>query len=115
MKILLADDQKEVRSALRLLLEQQPQVDRVTEVSDLNDLLQQVWGDRPDLVLLDWELPHSVAPRALISAMRTLKPEIKVVALSGRLEARQQALRAGVDAFISKCEPPEQLLAALHI
>ncbi|HZW04349.1 MAG TPA: response regulator transcription factor [Anaerolineaceae bacterium] len=114
MRVLLADDQTEVRSALRLLLEQEAQVNIVGEAVDVSELLQQVWGVRPDAVLLDWELTRNgIAPRTLISALRTLRPNLKVIALSGRVEARQQALGAGADVFISKGAPPEHLLAAL--
>lgn len=114
MRILLADDQSEVRSALRLFLEQESQVQIVGEAVDVSELLQQVWGMRPDAVLLDWELTRNgIAPRTLLSALRTLRPNLKVIALSGRVESRQQALIAGADAFISKSEPPEHLLAAL--
>jgi DNA-binding NarL/FixJ family response regulator len=37
-----------------------------------------------------------------------------VVALSGRPESRRTALAAGVNAFVSKGEPPERLLAAVE-
>jgi DNA-binding NarL/FixJ family response regulator len=36
-----------------------------------------------------------------------------VIVLSGRPEARQAVLDAGADAFVSKVEPPERLLAAI--
>ena len=39
--------------------------------------------------------------------------DLAIIALSGRLEARQAALDAGVDAFVSKGDPPERLLAAI--
>jgi DNA-binding NarL/FixJ family response regulator len=40
-------------------------------------------------------------------------PGAHIIALSSRPEARQAALAAHVDAFVSKGEPPEQLLAAI--
>ena len=57
MRVLLADDQMKVRSALRLLLEQEPGLSVVGEAAEAKDLLAQVGTERPDLVLLDWELP----------------------------------------------------------
>jgi DNA-binding NarL/FixJ family response regulator len=65
------------------------------------------------LVLLDWGLP-GLPSKALLPALRALCPHLKVVVLSGRPEARQAALDAGADAFVSKIDPPERLLAALH-
>ena len=113
MRVLLADDQAKVRSALRLLLEQQPELEVVGEAAEVGGLLAQVRAIRPDLVLLDWELP-GLQTVSLLPALRDLCPHLRVVALSGRPEARQAALDAGVDAFVSKGDPPERLLAAVR-
>jgi DNA-binding NarL/FixJ family response regulator len=112
MHILLADNQGEVRSALRFLLEQEPGMWVVGEAAEAEALLAQEAAVQPDLVLLDWELPGS-QPTDLLAALRVRRRTI-VIALSGRPEARQQALNAGVDAFVSKGEPPERLLATLY-
>ena len=113
MRVLLADDQVEVRSALRFLLEQEPEIDVVGETSEARDLLRQVEIAQPDLVLLDWELPGSLVAN-LLFALRTCRAQMKVIALSGRPEARGEALAAGIDGFVSKGDPPEHLLTALH-
>ena len=113
MRVLLADDQSKVRSALRLLLEQEPELSGVSEATDADELLAQVGTVCPDIVLLDWELPGLPRHDAL-SALRARCPRLKVIALSGRPEARQAALAVGADAFVSKGEPPERLLAAVN-
>ena len=113
MRVLLADDQKKVCSALRLLLEQEPGLSVVGEAVEAEELLAQVEVTQPDLVLLDWELPGLRTHDGLVT-LRTLCPHLKVIALSGQPEARQAALTAGADAFVSKGDPPEQLLATLH-
>lgn len=113
MRILLADDQPKVRFALRTLLERQQGLEVVGEARSGPDLNGQIEPTRPDLVLLDWELPGASALDTL-SRLRTMYPALRVVALSGRPEARQAALRAGVDAFVSKSDPPERLLAAIR-
>jgi DNA-binding NarL/FixJ family response regulator len=113
MHILLADNQAEVRSALRFLLEQEPEMSVVGEAAAAEALLAQADAIQPDLVLLDWELPGSHATD-LLAALRVRCCRTIVVALSGRPEAYQEALESGVDAFVSKGEPPERLLAALH-
>jgi DNA-binding NarL/FixJ family response regulator len=112
MRILLADSQPKVRFALRVLLEHHPGVELAGETANAEDLLAQVEALYPDLVLLSWELPGLVAVGSL-PALRRACPGIRIVALSGRPEARQAALAAGADAFVSKSEPPEQLLAAI--
>lgn len=112
MKVLLADSPK-VCSALRLLLEQKTEMDVVGEVYDVKKLLAQVEAARPGLLLLGWELPGKPSD-GLLATLRALSPGLKVLALSGRPEARQLALRAGVDAFVNKGDPPDRLLAALQ-
>jgi DNA-binding NarL/FixJ family response regulator len=112
MHILLADNQAEVRSALRFLLEQEPGIYVVGEAAEAEALLAQEAAIQPDLVLLDWELP-GLRPIQLLAALR-IHRHIIVIALSGRPEARQEALNAGADAFASKGEPPERLLATLY-
>jgi two-component system response regulator AlgR len=112
MKIVLADDQPQVRSALRLLLEQRPQTDIVGEAENAQELLDQLPALLPDAILLDWELP-GLSPTADMASLRKACPESQIVALSARPEARQPAFDAGADGFVCKGDPPEELLAAL--
>ena len=113
MRILLADDQPKIRFALRLLLEREPGLDVVGEAAEAESLLAQLEATQPDVVLLDWELPGLSAIGGL-PALRAVCPQLRVIALSGRLEARQAALAAGADAFVSKSKPPSQLIATLR-
>jgi DNA-binding NarL/FixJ family response regulator len=110
---LLADDQSHVRLALRALLERQSGVQVVGEAAHSAALLSQVRAACPDLVLLDWNLP-GIAAGELLPALRELCPSLPVIALSGQPEVRRAALAAGADAFVSKADPPERLLAALR-
>lgn len=122
VNILLADDQPEVRSALRLLLGEEQDLSVVGEAADVAGLTGETQTRRPEIVLLDWELPglsgrfccREASGRRLIEQLRTACPGLKVIALSGRLEARDEALAAGADAFISKVESPECLLSTLR-
>jgi len=108
----LADDQPKVCSALRLLLGQQPGIEVVGETAEAEALLAEIENTVPDLILLDWELP-GLSRNGQFSALRDRYPNLKLVVLSGRPEARGNALRAGADAFVSKVEPPEHLLGTL--
>ena len=112
-RVLLADDQAKVRSALELLLEQEPDMVVVGETGDAQGLLDKVQKTCPDLVILDGELPGLVL-NGLFATLRSLCPPLKVIVLSGRPEARQVALAAGADFFVSKGDPPEHLLNVLH-
>ena len=112
MRIMLADDQPKVRFALRVLLERQPGLKVTSEATHTEELLAQLEKTCPDLLLLDWELP-GLKTDDLMSSLRALYPDLLIIALSGRSEARGPALEAGVDDFVSKADPPEQLLAAV--
>ncbi len=113
MKLLLADNEEKVLSALRLLLEQEPGIDAIDEVGEATSLLAKAQETCPDVVLLDWELP-GLGDKQLLSELRAQDPQLRVIALSGRPEARQQAMGSGADAFVNKSDPPDVLLAELH-
>jgi DNA-binding NarL/FixJ family response regulator len=113
MRVLLADDQEKVRSALRLLLTQFVYLQIVGEAADALQLLQAVAQKQPDLVLLDWELP-GLSPQQLLRLLWYERPSLKIIAMSSRPEAKRPALAAGVHAFLSKGEPPEKVLATIQ-
>jgi DNA-binding NarL/FixJ family response regulator len=113
MRILVADEQHKVRFALRVLLERQPGHEVIGEATNAKDLLDQVQVVCPDVVLLSWELP-GLARDDQLSALHEICPDLVVIALSGRLEARRAALAAGADFFVSKGDQPERLLAAIE-
>ncbi len=112
MRIVIADDQPQVRSAVRLLLEALPDISIVGEARDMGEAVALLCQEQPDVLLLDWELPMIGGPDEL-SALRRCAPGLMVLALSSRSEARRQALDAGVEGFVSKGDPPESLLTAL--
>lgn len=113
MRVMIADDDRNVRSALRLLLEKELELEIDCEVENGRELLNEVDQVRPDLVLLDWELP-GFEQGGLILEIKQCCPDTILVSLSGRPEARQQALQAGIDAFVSKGDPPEKVISALR-
>jgi DNA-binding NarL/FixJ family response regulator len=49
-----------------------------------------------------------------LSPLRLVAPDVKIIALSGVPEARRSALAEGADGFVSKSEPPENVLRALY-
>ncbi len=120
MRIVIAESRPEIRSALRLIIEHQPELFVVGEAIDAHSLAAKVQADQPDLVLLEWEITEAcaVCPTGerggeLLLKLRALCPGLKVIALSGQPRARKEALSAGSDAFVSKGDPPEYLIAAL--
>jgi DNA-binding NarL/FixJ family response regulator len=113
MRVLLADNQSQARSALQILLKQEPDILVVGEASEAHTLLAQITTIKPDVVLLDWNLADLPTVGSL-TTLRTACPHLRVIILSGRPEACEEAMAAGADAFISKADPPEQLLTTLR-
>jgi DNA-binding NarL/FixJ family response regulator len=123
VRIVLADDNKEIRSALGLLLEESlqrtggnavPSPFSLVEAANADALILRLKEGMTDAVLLDWELP-GLPPAELLAEVRKLSPHCAVVAMSGRPEARRHSLSLGVDGFVSKNEPPDKLLELLGL
>jgi DNA-binding NarL/FixJ family response regulator len=111
MRILVADNDARVRSALHMLLKQEPGEAVIAESGDLDSMAVQIREFQPELVLLDWELPGHAAA-ALLIALGGLELRPKIIVLSGRSDARKMALALGADDFVYKGDPPDQLLLA---
>ena len=115
MQILVADDESKVRSALKFILHQVPNVVIIDEAEDFRQLVAMVRQDKPDLVLLDWELPGLTVQEPIIEILRSICADIKIIILSGDIHARKDALEAGANSFICKSDPPEKLLESIHV
>lgn len=112
MNILLADNQSRVRSALRLLLEQQSQAYRLEEADTLQGILTCVGSRCPDILLLDWKL-LGITPEKSLGELQVSCPGLFIIAMDSDPQTRSMALKAGVDEFVSKNDPPECLLTAI--
>ena len=113
LTLVVADADKRVRSALRILLREEPGLVVVGESAELSSLMAQVRDLAPDIVLLDWELPGRPAA-ALLLAQSRLDRWPWVIVFSARPESEDEVLAAGADAFVSKGDPPEALLSAFR-
>jgi len=112
-RILLADDNSNLRSALRLLLQIRLCIECINEARDMEHVLALVEDAPPDCLILDWELPGRPT-RERVSILRTLVPDLKVIVLSARPESEQEALMDGANAFISKVNPLEQMVETIR-
>ncbi len=111
MRVIVADGRREVRSGLQVLFEQE-RIELVGEAIDADSLFAAVSNHAADVLLLDWEL-MGAGTSAAIQALRSAAPELRIVVRSGRPELRSLALADGVDGFVTKAEPPEQVLRAM--
>ncbi len=124
MKILLADGRPGLLSAVRLLLEQDSQSWEITgEAANVQELDRLLLQTQPDLLLVDWELPgFPLKPLPItrhpmqfqIFRLHEEYPALHIVIMSGKPEARLEALQYGASGFISKGDPPEVVLETLQ-
>ena len=116
MRVLLADDQVWLRSALRLLLENETNTEVVGEAGNARSLALLVPRLQPELLFLDWQLPGldtNSARHHLISRLREDDPRLFIIALTND-DKNAICLRFGADAFVNRAEPPDQLLAVVR-
>jgi DNA-binding NarL/FixJ family response regulator len=113
LRIIVADGEDKVRSALRLLIEQERSLEIIGEAAEATALLAGVEAHHPDVVLVDWALP-GIEAREMVRSLHLLHSDLTIIVLSGRPEALQAALDSGADTFVSKGDPPDHLLTTLR-
>jgi len=113
MRVLLADDQDQVRSALRLVINQESDFEVIGEVSNPDQLFEKVEECMPDLLLLDWELLPEWE-RGVFTTLHHTFPDLYVIAMSACILSEQEALAAGANAFVSKVEPVDRFISSLR-
>jgi len=117
MKIILAEPNPEVRSALCLLFSQIPEVSEVIESDELVHLLVQLTRNCPELVLMDLELLRPLRSRFLqttaefVSVVKHLCPQSKLIITCSQFEMEKEIMASGADGFFSKTDLPEMVLA----
>ena len=113
MRVLIADDQAEVRSALMILLGHTESDFVFDEAEDIAGLFEKAEAFRPDIILLDWELSGN-GMWDEVANLRKLVQGVSIIALSVRPESARTARAAGADAFVSKAENSDVLLETIH-
>jgi DNA-binding NarL/FixJ family response regulator len=118
IRVLLADDQALIRSGVRALLEAEDDITVVGEVADGAAAVAESLARRPDIVLMDVQMPGTDG----IEATRRIVADphlggVRVVMLTSYgLEAHVfAALRAGASGFIVKDTDPADLIQALRV
>ena len=118
IRILLADDQVMVRTGFRMILESEPDLEVVGEADDGAKAVAAVRSLRPDVVLMDVQMPNLDGLEATrqIAALN-LDPETRILILTTfeRDEYVFEALRSGASGFLLKNASPEELIDAVRI
>ncbi|MEV4438461.1 response regulator transcription factor [Streptomyces sp. NPDC049577] len=115
IKVLLAEDQGMMRGALALLLGLEEDIEIVAQVGDGNEILPKALEARPDVALLDIELPGRSGLDAAAD-LRSRLPGCRVLILTtfGRPGYLRRAMEAGASGFLVKDGPVEDLAAAIR-
>jgi DNA-binding NarL/FixJ family response regulator len=116
--VLIADDQALVRAGFRAILEGQPGISVVGEAVDGRDALDRARRRRPDVVLMDIQMPDVdglEATRRILSEASDDSIAVLMLTTFDLNEYVYDALRAGASGFLLKDVPPEQLIAAVRI
>jgi two-component system response regulator DesR len=115
IRVLLAEDQGMMRGALALLLGLEPDIEVVAEVGSGTEVLPRALETRPDVALLDIEMPGSTGLEAAVALRREL-PSCKVLIVTafGRAGYVRRAMEAGASGFLVKDGPVEDLAAAIR-
>jgi DNA-binding NarL/FixJ family response regulator len=114
LRVLLAERRPDVRSALKLALEELLQFEVDAEVTSLDELEEKLRCSCPALILVDWGLVLRKAVKALLK-VRTTCPGIRIIVIDNNEESRQRALKAGADDFVSKGSLPKTLVGLLRV
>ena len=115
IRVVLADDHRLVREALRVTLERERDIVIVGEATDGRAALEVVRAEKPDVVVLDVAMPelNGVDAAARIHARH---PEVKILALSAHADKRYvlEMLNSGAAGYVSKSAAGRELVQAIR-
>jgi two-component system, NarL family, response regulator DesR len=115
IKVLIAEDQRLVRGALAALLGLEGDIDVVAEVGRGDEVVARALESRPDVALLDIEMP-GLDGLAAAAQLRRALPACRVLILTtfGRPGYLRQAMEAGASGFLLKDAPATELASAIR-
>ncbi|HLA45321.1 MAG TPA: response regulator transcription factor, partial [Aggregatilineales bacterium] len=115
VKILLADDHAVLRSGLRLLIDNQPDLEVVAEADNGSEAIAKAKALQPDLILLDLSMV-GMDGLATLPILKDELPDTRVLILTMYDDASylQEALHAGASGYILKKAVDNELLMAIR-
>ncbi|MER7823532.1 response regulator transcription factor [Streptomyces sp. NPDC096097] len=117
MRIVLCDDERMVRTALRVILEAEADLEVVGEAATGAEAVPLVRSLAPDVVLMDVRMPEIDGIRATEQILATMAepPRIVVVTTFENDAYVYDALRAGAAGFLLKRADPDELIGAVRL
>jgi two-component system response regulator NreC len=113
--IVVADDHAVVRAGLRALLERAGEFAVLDEAGDAETAVRSVVGHKPDVLVLDLNMPGELSSFEAIPKVTAASPDTRVVVLTmhEEPEAARRALRAGASGYVLKDAGEDELVAAI--
>ena len=114
IRVLIADDEAEVRAALAELISSDDDLELVGAAGDADEAIELAIAKSPDVALVDVKMPAGGGPRAAREICRT-SPQTRVLALSAYEDKAtvMEMLRAGAVGYLVKGTAPEDIVASL--
>ncbi len=115
IRVLIADDDPVMRMLLSAVANSDPELELVAQAQDADEAIALAAQHRPDVALLDVEMPGGGGLRAA-GEIKAATPATRVLALSAHDsdETRQAMLDAGADGYVVKGTPPADVARALR-
>ena len=115
IRVIIVDDHPVIRFGLRQMVKDEDNIEIVGELEGIDGLDVMLASSAPDIVILDLELEHTHG----VDALRTLRdksPTARVIIYTAHDEEERivQAAELGVDGYMMKGCPPEELIEAIH-
>jgi two-component system response regulator NreC len=116
VRIVLADDHGVVRSALRMLLEAEPEFEVVAEAGDSETAARRVRGHHPDVLVLDLNMPGE-SGLVVLPRIREESPDTRIVVLTMQSEPAfaREAMQAGALGYVLKEAADAELVKAVRV
>ena len=114
IRVLIADDEDMIRSALASLLRLEEDLEVVAECRDGESAVAQAIELRPDVCLLDLEMPGIDGVEAAARIRQRIPARCVVVTRHARPGVLRRALSAGVDGFVPKSRRADDVAAVIR-
>ncbi len=116
IRILIAEDHETVREGLRLIIDNQTDMEVVGEASDGREAIARARELLPDVLVMDVSMPEL---NGLLAAakLKRVAPEIKIITLTRHTDEAylQELLQAGVSGYVLKQSASNELLRAIRV
>lgn len=114
IRVLLADDEGMIRSALAMLLRLEPDIDVIAECADGAEAVAEALRLRPDVCLLDLEMPGLDGVEVAARLHRTISARSVIVTRHARPGVLRRALASGVVGFLPKSRDAHEVAAVIR-